>query len=72
MAEVAVKVKEWGNSFGVILPRQFVKEAGIEMGDEVVVSKKKANLKPLFGVLKETTRSAQELKDEMRKSWEHA
>lgn len=72
VAEVAVKVKEWGNSFGVVLPRQFVKAAGIEIGDEVVVSQKKADIKPLFGLLKETTKTAQELKDEMRKSWEHA
>ncbi|MBI2176108.1 AbrB/MazE/SpoVT family DNA-binding domain-containing protein [Candidatus Woesearchaeota archaeon] len=72
MAEATAKVKDWGNSLGVLLPRQFVKEAGIEVGDEVVISKKKANLKPLFGILSGTNRSAQELKDEMRKSWEHA
>ncbi len=72
MAEVTAKVKEWGNSLGVLLPKQFVKEAGIAIGDDIVITKKRANLKPLFGILSETNKSAQELKDEMRKSWEHA
>ncbi|MBI2144856.1 AbrB/MazE/SpoVT family DNA-binding domain-containing protein [Candidatus Woesearchaeota archaeon] len=72
MAEALVKVKEWGNSLGVILPRQFVKEAGLETGDEIIVMKKRADLKPLFGILKEVNKTTQELKDEMRKSWEHA
>lgn len=72
MAEVVVKVKGWGNSLGVVLPKQFVREADLEIGDEIVVSKKKANLKPLFGILRGVNKSTQELKDEMRKSWEHA
>ena len=44
MAEV--ELKKWGNSVGVILPSEVLKELGLEQGDLVevdIVSKKRIN-----------------------------
>ena len=70
--EVVGKVRKWGNSLGVVLPKDFVKEQKLEEGDEVIVSRKKqVDLKPLFGLLKgsKIKMTAQEFKDEARKGW---
>jgi len=41
---VKVELKEWGNSFGVILPREKLRELGLKKGDkieiEIIIKKK--------------------------------
>lgn len=65
-----VTVKKWGNSMGVILPRETVKNQGIKEGDEVVISVfKKGDLSNIFGTLK-TKLTGQQLKELARKDWE--
>ncbi len=62
-------VKEWGNSLGIIIPKEIVRQEHIKPKDEVVVDiKKKKDLMKLFGSLK-LKRTAQEMKDEGRKGW---
>jgi len=67
---VKAVIKKWGNSYGVIIPADLVKEKGIEVNDEVEITivKKITPVSKLFGVYK-TGKSAQELKDEARKGW---
>lgn len=62
-------VKKWGNSFGVLLPMDFVNTSGISEGDKIFVSViRKGELKPIFGSLK-LKKSSQELKDLERSNW---
>ena len=70
MEETVGKARRWGNSLGVVLPNEFVRDENIEEGDEVVIVKKKPNLSALRGILKGKIKmTAQEFKDEARKGW---
>ena len=71
MAAAEAKVKAWGNSIGVIIPRGIVDEERIEAGDDIVIEvRKKKKLKDLFGTLREWKIDSQKMKDELRKGWE--
>ncbi len=52
--EIIVKTKEWGNSIGILLPSNIVKQKMIKPGEDIIISiEKKHNvLKDLFGSLK--------------------
>jgi len=66
---VETVVKKWGNSFGVILPMDFVNSSDISENEEVLVSViKKGDLSSIFGTLK-LKRSSQSIKDEARSNW---
>ncbi len=64
-----VKLKAWGNSLGVIIPKEIVSQIGLKEGEEVEITVRpgSADIKRLFG--KYRTGSAQEAKDEMRAGW---
>ena len=55
MFKSETKLRAWGNSVGVILPKDALKEEGLSINDEVeVILRKKSNpLKDAFGRLKE-------------------
>lgn len=64
------RLKVWGSSLGVVVPREIVKAEHLKEGDEIVIDiKKKASLKELFGSLKEWKIDPQRVKDELRKEW---
>lgn len=67
---VYATVKKWGNSFGVLLPVEYVRNKKLCENElvEVEIRKKNLTLKELFGTLKRT-KSAQRIKDEMRAGW---
>ena len=68
--ETVGKTRKWGNSLGIVLPKEFVKEENIEEGDEVVIKKKKKpSLSDLRGILVGVGKTAQELKNEGREGW---
>lgn len=70
MIQVKIKIKEWGNSLGIIIPNDIVVEENLKPNDEVFVSiDKKQNLEDFFGKLKSTF-DPQKMKDESRKIWE--
>ena len=53
---IAVKTKHWGNSIGIIIPKEVAKEKGIKAEDDVLVeiekkSPQKTVLQELFGAL---------------------
>ncbi|MCF7871885.1 AbrB/MazE/SpoVT family DNA-binding domain-containing protein [Candidatus Woesearchaeota archaeon] len=70
MALVKVKIRKWGSSLGVIIPKEIVEKKNLECGDEIDVELvKPCDLRKVFGTHK-FKRSAQEIKDEMKKGWE--
>lgn len=64
-------IKKLGNSYGIILPREYVRKKNLVENEvvEVEIHKKNENLKSLFGTLK-FDKSTQEIKDELKKGWE--
>jgi antitoxin MazE len=64
-----VSVRKWGNSFGIILPREFMKKNHITPNQKVLVDVvKEADLRKTFGTLK-TNISGQEFKDMVKQGW---
>lgn len=67
---IKVKTKKWGNSIGVILPKEVIEGQKIKENQRILVEVvKEANLKRVFGSLKRKM-SGQEFKDFVRKGWE--
>ncbi len=52
--EIESKIRKWGNSFGVILPKQFLESEHLQEEDIVKVNivSKKANISKLRGLWK--------------------
>jgi len=69
MLEFESKVKKWGNSFGVIIPKGELKEKTLKENDVIVViaMKKSDAVKESFGLLKNWKTPTQKLKDNLRK-----
>mgnify|MGYP001597586535 CR=1 FL=1 len=68
--EVEIKTKKWGNSIGVVIPKEILEKQKIKENETVIVSiKKKLLVSEVFGTLKGWKRPTQEIKDEMRKGW---
>ncbi len=65
---VTVMTKKWGNSIGVIIPREVVEREGIEADKPVSLEVKLVRhpFAKFFGTLK-TGRPVQETKDELKK-----
>ncbi len=72
MLEVEAKVRKWGRSFGVVIPKDKVKEEGIKENETIklLIAKKTNVLKETFGTFK-FKKSTQEMLDEIdRESWD--
>ena len=69
MFKSETKLKAWGNSLGVILPKKSLKEEGLSVNDDVEITlKKKSNpLKDVFGKLKEFNAKSGKSTEEMLK-----
>ena len=54
MIKSETKLKAWGNSIGIVLPKEALKEENLNVNDEVeVIVRKKTNpLRDVFGKLK--------------------
>lgn len=68
---VEVKVKKWGNSMGVILPKFVIEKEQIKENDEILIQVvKEADLSNEFGSLKRKKGlSGQKFKDIVREGW---
>ena len=66
------QVKKWGNSLGVILPKELVEKQHLKENDKVdILIVKEADLSDMYGALKGKVKmSGQEFKDFVRKGWE--
>ena len=70
--EIKTIAKRWGSSIGIILPKAVIEARKIRENDEVIIEIKKKTLAgEMFGKYPRWSgKSAQEIKDEMRKGWE--
>lgn len=67
---IEVTLKKWGNSMGIILPKEVIEEKNLKEKDKIMIEVvKKANLKKHFGSLK-MNMTGQEFKDMVRELWE--
>ena len=71
MAELNVKVRKWGDSLAVIIPKEIANNERINASDTIHMSIiKQTDISDVFGILKgKLKKSAQEIKDELRKEW---
>ena len=66
---ITTRVKEWGNSLGVIIPKDIARKEKLKSEDEVLIEiRKKMDIMDLFGTLK-FKKYSQQMKDEGRKAW---
>ena len=70
--EVKTIARKWGNSIAVILPKNIVETNKIRENDEITIEVKKRVLAgEMFGKFpRKSGKTAQELKDEMRRGWD--
>ncbi len=62
-------VRKWGNSVGVILPKELVERESLKENEKVLLEVvKEANLEGIFGSLKRKM-SGQEFKNMVREGW---
>ncbi len=69
MSERSVVIKKWGNSFGVIIPKEIVEKEHLKENEKITVifAKKTNDLREIFGFAKSVKKSAQEIKDSVRR-----
>lgn len=69
-----IKVRKWGNSFGIIIPKDIVNKQNIKEGITVrinIQTKNKTKSKDIFGILKgEIGRDTDDLLKEVDKDFE--
>ena len=65
------KTKKWGNSIGIVIPKETIESMRIKLGESIVIDiqKKECVLKELFGSLKFKT-PTRKLLDEVRRDLE--
>ena len=72
MLQVEAKVRKWGRSFGVVIPKDKIKEEGIKENETInmLIAKKNNVLRETFGTMK-LKKSTQEILDESdREDWD--
>lgn len=70
MIEIKTKLRKWGNSFGIVVPKKAIEDSKLKEGEEVTVlmNKEKVTvLREIFGALKGWKIDTQKFKDELRK-----
>ena len=72
MLEVESKVRQWGRSLGVVIPKDSVKQEGIEKDDTVIllISNRRDVLKETFGTLKLKRSTSEILKESDEEAWD--
>jgi len=65
------RVRKWGNSLGIVIPKEIAEAKGISQGDEVFAEiRRLSSVKDILGSLSGWKRPTQQIKDECRKGWE--
>jgi len=65
-----VEVRKWGNSMGIILPRELITAQELKQHDRILIDVvKRADLTDVCGSFK-TKKSGQEFKNMVRKGWQ--
>lgn len=64
-------LRKWGNSIGVVIPREIIEKERLREGEEVIIDiENKNDLKNIFGSLKDWRINSQKMKEELRRGWE--
>jgi hypothetical protein len=64
------RIKEWGNSLGIVIPNEIVIKENLQPRDEVLITIiKKQDLSDFFGKGTGKIRDVQKEKNEARKLW---
>ena len=67
--ETISKIRKWGNSFGVIVPKELIRKENFKLNEEVVVKvEKKTDVSKVFGILR-TERTTKDLMREIREGY---
>ena len=71
MAELNAKVRKWGDSLAVIIPKETADIEKISASDNVRIKiEKQTDLSDVFGLLKgKLKKTSQQMKDESREGW---
>lgn len=65
------KIRQWGNSLGIVIPNEIVIKENLKPEDNVIITiNKKETLEDFFGMNKGKKIDPQKAKDESRKIWE--
>lgn len=69
MIEFQTQIKKWGNSFGMIIPKEEIKKGVLKEDDKVIVLavKKTDTAKKTFGLMKGWKLTGQQAKDTARR-----
>jgi len=68
VVQTKTRLKKWGNSLGVVIPKEAVERNGLRVGEEVEIRLTKlGDITELKG--KYPVRELQATKEEMRKGW---
>ena len=69
MEQIKTKVKKWGNSFGVVIPKEIINREGLKENTDVFITiepKKYTTVGDIMGILKrKSKKSTQEIMDEI-------
>ena len=69
--EIETKIRKWGNSYGLILPKNIVENQNLNENDTVLVNvkPKKVDLSVIFGICK-FKKSTNEIIKEIRRGYD--
>ena len=70
--EVIAKPKKWGNSVGIIIPKELLEKENISLNDELVLHIEKKKDKEKAKLMKEGYLEMKEDIKKMNKEWERA
>jgi len=72
MIEIETRLKPWGNSVGVVIPKDELISEGLNINDEVEITiKKKRNIiRETFGICKIKTPTDELLKESDKNGWD--
>jgi len=67
---IEVMTRKWGNSIGIILPKDLVEKQNLKENEMIVVNVvKKVDFSDVFGMIKKRKMSGQKMKDLSREDW---
>ncbi len=67
---IEVMTRKWGNSIGIILPKDLVEKQNLKENEMIVVNVvKKIDFSDVFGMIKKRKMSGQKMKDLSREDW---
>lgn len=67
---IQVKLRKWGNSMGIVIPSEILRENSLKEGEDVIIEiKKKEGMRKIFGSLRNLKIDSQKMKDELRMEW---